>query len=401
MNPLPLGTLVKAAAWTLLVALVMPWVPDFAGRSSVAALLAAAGWLALVLSAARPAEAADRRDEARGAEGGARLAALANDCGAGLERQAQLLRSELDRVQALLGDAIAELTQSFQGMTEHTRAQQSLAASISSGLSDGGDPRDHLDHFDTFVANTSEVMQRIVDSIIANSKLAMELVELTDSISKRAEGVESILGDIGAIAKQTNLLALNAAIEAARAGEAGRGFAVVADEVRDLSARTSQFSQQIANVMQGMRGSVQQTEEAIARMASQDMNFALESKREVEQVLASIEELNRRREKSLGKINEHVSAVEVQVGRAITALQFQDMVSQLVTHVSKQLDLIRASGRTIEGVIVAASAGAQTDLGALEAKVGDFAAQLRQCQDLTVRSPVKQADVGSGDIELF
>jgi methyl-accepting chemotaxis protein len=64
----------------------------------------------------------------------------------------------------------------------------------------------------------------VVDSVIMNSKLGMELVELTDRISKRAKEVESILTEIAGIAKQTNLLALNAAIEAARAGEAGRGL---------------------------------------------------------------------------------------------------------------------------------------------------------------------------------
>jgi uncharacterized protein YukE len=92
----------------------------------------------------------------------------------------------------------------------------------------------------------------------------MELVGLTDNIAARTQDVQSILSEIGAIAKQTNLLALNAAIEAARAGEAGRGFAVVADEVRDLSGRTSQFSQQINKVIQNMQVTVKQTEEAIS-----------------------------------------------------------------------------------------------------------------------------------------
>ena len=112
---------------------------------------------------------------------------------------------------------------------------------------------DSVRQFDEFVANTSQVMAQVVDNVVANSKLGMELVEMTDDIAKHTKKVQSILSEIGAIAKQTNLLALNAAIEAARAGEAGRGFAVVADEVRDLSARTTQFSQQINALMQTMQ----------------------------------------------------------------------------------------------------------------------------------------------------
>lgn len=81
------------------------------------------------------------------------------------------------------------------------------------------------------------------------------LVAKLERLSTAAEQVEGVLTTIGAIAEQTNLLALNAAIEAARAGEAGRGFAVVADEVRNLSLRTQESLNEVARIVSEITGS--------------------------------------------------------------------------------------------------------------------------------------------------
>ncbi|NML29086.1 methyl-accepting chemotaxis protein [Zoogloea dura] len=313
-------------------------------------------------------------------------------------KQHESIRAEVEHVQTMLSGAIATLTGSFHGILAATNAQQSIAVS----LAQDDDPRQDGMGFDEFVANTSSVMQRVVDSVIMNSKLGMELVELTDRISRRAGEVEAILGEIAGIAKQTNLLALNAAIEAARAGEAGRGFAVVADEVRDLSTRTSQFSQQIAQVMKGMREGVKGTEDAIAKLASTDMNFALESKQQVEQVLHSMEGLNQQRGSAIVHLGEHARAMDLEVNRAVTALQFQDLVSQLIAHVDRRADglsqLMDELAQLSGGIRQAAAGGGAA--GLLRA-VGAVRQQLAVLDEKTGVTPVRQQEVSHGEIDLF
>ncbi len=327
---------------------------------------------------------------------------LLEECSIQFSRQMEVARGELGQVQTLLSEAIASLTDSFQSMHEHTRHQRDVTVSVTSGADSGNTSR----QFDDFVTDTSAVMQRVVDSIVGNSKLGMELVDLTESIAARTQDVQSILSEIGSIAKQTNLLALNAAIEAARAGEAGRGFAVVADEVRDLSGRTSQFSQQINKVIQDMQVTVKQTEVAISRMASQDLTFAFESKKSVEHMISSMEAQNQLRGTALGQLGGIADEVDVQVGRAITAMQFQDIVSQLLGHVGRRVDAIDDVSKHLGELAQtlqrnAGTANAADAMQSLQSETRRVSGRLQEMAQMTANNPVSQQEMNQGGIELF
>ncbi|MDO6678059.1 methyl-accepting chemotaxis protein [Shewanella sp. 4_MG-2023] len=130
--------------------------------------------------------------------------------------------------------------------------------------------------------------------------LADEVTQATDVIgdlSRHAHSISSILSTIQGIAEQTNLLALNAAIEAARAGEQGRGFAVVADEVRVLSRRTQDSTQEIHQTIETLQKttsravSLMQTSQSLAANSVTDVNEATNAIGEITQAVALISDM--------------------------------------------------------------------------------------------------------------
>ncbi len=171
----------------------------------------------------------------------------------------------------------------------------------------------------------SEKVSDLVNSINAVSNLSEEMKTNLDELGKNAEGIGSIMNVITDIADQTNLLALNAAIEAARAGEAGRGFAVVADEVRKLAEKTMQATREVGEVIA-----------AIQNSSSQNINCMNSTTKAVDQS----KELAHEAGEALREIVSFVDTTSDQVRSIATASEEQSASSEEINRAMEDINNI-------------------------------------------------------------
>jgi methyl-accepting chemotaxis protein len=124
--------------------------------------------------------------------------------------------------------------------------------------------------------------------------------EVVTELNTQAQSIAGIVSTIDDIAEQTNLLALNAAIEAARAGEAGRGFAVVADEVRSLSSRTSDSTTEIQTMIANVQQSSMKAAELMrdsAELATGSVSEADQAQKMIDGIMISVQEIEQMTQK--------------------------------------------------------------------------------------------------------
>jgi len=247
-------------------------------------------------------------------------------------------------VELLSGDSqrLAELT------AENAAAIEEITVSISHIADNSNDADTLIKGTDALSRESVAAVRGVADEASQSAHDVEELSAMLDGLNQRAQEISGIIRVIKEIADQTNLLALNAAIEAARAGEQGRGFAVVADEVRKLAERTSRATEQITGMIEGVGVETRKAVDNMQSTLDAVRGGASHSTEAAEKITAIRQNMN----DVVAKIEEIALSTKEQLSATTSMAQAAEKITNQTHHSDSALQRAAEEVRKLNGLAV-------------------------------------------------
>ncbi|MFP5221342.1 MAG: methyl-accepting chemotaxis protein [Acidobacteriota bacterium] len=310
-------------------------------------------------------DAAKEADAARQATAEAQEAkAMAERAKAeGMFQAAEQLEDVVAIVTSASEELSAQIEQSSHGSEQQARrisetatAMEEMNATILEVAKNASQSSQSTEEAKTKAEEGATIVTQVVKGIEDVQSQAVELKADMDSLGKQASGIGQILNVISDIADQTNLLALNAAIEAARAGEAGRGFAVVADEVRKLAEKTQAATKEVGDAIHGIQNGTAkniQNVERTVRTIEQATEQANKSGEALETIVRLIETASDQ-VRSIATASEQESAASEEINRAIEEVStISSETAQAMTQAAQAVSDMAHQAQVLQNLIMA------------------------------------------------
>ncbi len=247
-----------------------------------------------------------------------------------------ILSGQIESARVQTEDAIVALATRFSGIAikleTAVEASQNAAGELTGGAQ--GSVLTMLDQ--------SRVELTVVTDTLTSVQQSRDVM-LTDilGLMKYTGEMRDMAADVAAIAMQIKLLALNAAVEAARAGVSAKGFTVVADEVRKLSALSNDAGKKIADKVAAINAAISTVSGSAKRSAEQDAQSVLQCESAIQNVLSRFQDSTSRLSDSADILRRESGGIRDEVSDVLVSLQFQDRVSQILSHVRVSLEDLR------------------------------------------------------------
>ncbi|MFP7722230.1 methyl-accepting chemotaxis protein [Lysobacter sp. A3-1-A15] len=307
-------------------------------------------------------------------------------------------RQEIERTRELIRESVAKLGSSFDAVNRKSRQQGEVVARIIDRTGEDGGGVD----VQQFALQASQKMEQLVEALEAVAGQSGTTVTHIDAMADHLDGIFALLEDVKSIADQTNLLALNAAIEAARAGEAGRGFAVVADEVRNLSERSTAFNEQIRKLAHSSKESIAKVRDTVTTMASRDLDRSRGARLEAAAMLERVDGINRGLGNGMREIAECGRSIDGSVAEAVRSLQFEDIATQALGAANLHLERLGAINHEATALHeLLHRSHHDSEVKQALAKLVQRIGQMRGEWERPPHKPVMQQTMDAGSVELF